>query len=366
MLRKTSIAVAAACIGLAGSASAQTFGTPLTPNPTQPASRVGTRGANFLEIGVGARAQALGGAFTGLASGGTAMYWNNAGLGTVSGFTALFSRSDLYADLGISHTFAGVVLPLLGGGLGVSYNRLDSGDIPRTNEENPDGGDVQFGNTFTWQGTAVGVHYGRRLTDRLAVGVAGKTISEGMNGASANWWGVDIGTQFSSGLYGISFAAALSNIGPAARMEGSLITTRVTADEAFQVNLPLRFATRPAQLPTMFRFSVVQELAGGADALMAPGGAHNLRLALELSDAVDTDLQTALGAEYHFRRTLFLRAGKRWANEDATDFRPGSYGWSFGGGVRLAFLGRGFMFDYAYTSMGDLDNVQVFSFEIGN
>lgn len=366
MLRRTLIALAAASLGLAGSAPAQTQGAVINPDPRQPASRVGTRGANFLGIGIGARGQALAGAYTGLATGVTAMYWNTAGIAGATGLSAAFSRSDLYGGLGVTHTFVGAMLPILGGVAGVSYNRLDSGDIPRTDEEHPDGGDVQFGNTFSWQGTAVGLHYGRRLTDRLAIGVAGKAISEGMSGASANWWGVDIGTQFNTGLYGLTVGAALSNIGPSARMEGSLIQRRVETAEAFSVDLPVRFSTQAAQLPTVFRFSVVSNVAGGTDALTMPSGDHNLRLALELTDAVDTDLQTSIGAEYSYRNLLYLRAGKRFANEASADFRPGKYGLSYGGGLRLPLVGRHIAFDYAYTSMGDLANVQIFSFELGN
>jgi hypothetical protein len=250
----------------------------------------------------------------------------------------------------------------------VSYNRLDSGDIPRTDEDNPDGGNVATGNAFSWAGTSVGVHYGRRMTDRLAIGFAGKVITEGMTGASATWWGVDIGTQFNVGLYGLTIGAALNNVGPSARIEGALVTRRLETfqQEAFPVDVPMRFATRPAQLPTVFRFAVVSNVAGGPDALTMPTGNHNLRVALEFSDAVDTDLQTALGAEYHYNNVVFLRGGRRWLNEDRSDFRESSFGWSFGGGVRLPVLGRHFSFDYAYTAWGELENVQVFSFEIGN
>ena len=366
MLRKTSIALVALVAGHVGWVSAQTSGTPLTPTHEQPASRVGTRGANFLEIGVGARAQGLAGAVTGLASGATAMYWNPAGIGAVGGLDAVFSRSDLYGDLGITHTYAGVVLPLFGGGLGVSYNRLDSGDIPRTDEFNPDGGDFAIGNVFDWTGTAVGLHYGRRLTDRLAVGFGSKVITEGMNGASANWWGVDIGTQFTTGLYGLTVGAALSNVGSSSRMEGALITRRVTANEAFDVDLPVRFSTRPLQLPTLFRFSIVQNLAGGTDGLFMANSSHRMQLAAQLSDAIDTDLETAIGLEYSYRNVLFLRGGKRWVNEGNDSFRTGKNGLSFGGGLRLALLGRHVNFDYAHTSLNDLDNIQVFTFGFAN
>jgi hypothetical protein len=63
---------------------------------------------------------------------------------------------------------------------------------------------------------------------------------------------------------------------------------------------------------------------------------------------------------------VFLRAGKRFVNEKQTDNRTFAFGASFGGGVRVPMGGgRKVAFDYAYTGMNDLKNVQVFSLEIG-
>src|SRR5690348_920349 len=59
---------------------AQGAGTVLLPDPSNPTTRVGTRGANFLEIGVGARGQAMAGAYASVAEGVTALYWNPAGI----------------------------------------------------------------------------------------------------------------------------------------------------------------------------------------------------------------------------------------------------------------------------------------------
>lgn len=348
-----------------GQAVAQTQGTPIVPSPSEPASRVGTRGANFLLIGVGARSQAMANAYTGLASGATAMYWNPAGLGSSAGVDFAFTRTALYEGLDITHTFAGIVLPFAGGGLGLSYIQFDSGDIPRTTEDDPDGGDPTTGRVFAWQSTAVGLHYGRRLTDRLAVGAGAKIIGEGMNDARTNWWALDVGTQFNTGLYGLQIGAALTNVGPAANAEGTLIERRINNTNVFPFALPVQFKTTPANLPTAFRFSVISQLMGTSDALLSATPGQNLRTVLELSDGVDTDLQIALAGEYTYRDVVFLRAGKRWLNEAHTEFREGSHGLSFGGGLRVPMLGRHLTFDYAHTSFTDLGAVQVFSFELG-
>ena len=214
------VTVLGAAVPLAGQNQQGDF---LRPQTDQSTTRVANRGANFLEIGVGARGQALAGAVTGMTEGVTAMYWNPAGIATVEGLDAAFSYADLYGDLGINHSFMGVLLPFASGGIGVSYTRLTSGDIPRTDEAFPGGDNLSAGATFEWVSQAVGVHYGRRLTDRLQVGLGFKIVTEGFTGASANWWGLDVGTMFSTGLYGLTVGAALTNIGSSARFEGSAV-----------------------------------------------------------------------------------------------------------------------------------------------
>ena len=203
------------------------------------------------------------------------------------------------------------------------------------------------------------------MTDRLQVGLSGRIITEGLDNASATWWGVDFGTIFNTGLYGITLGAVLANIGPRASIEGGAVEQRVTAREAFPFSLPIEFATVEYQLPTTFRFSVLTNLVGGADALLTPSGTHGFLLAFDLNDGVDTDIQTSIGAEYNFREIIFLRGGKQFVNEANDDFRSFGDFLSFGGGIRLPVLGRSLMFDYAYTNMGELQNVQVFSFELG-
>ena len=47
-------------------------------------SNVGTTAASFLDIGIGARSLSMGGAFVAVADDPTALYWNPAGMVTVS------------------------------------------------------------------------------------------------------------------------------------------------------------------------------------------------------------------------------------------------------------------------------------------
>jgi hypothetical protein len=78
----------------------------------QPASRnvskSGTAAATFLEIGVGARATAMGGAFVSLANDATALYWNVAGVAKAERNEVVALHTKWLA--GTSFDFVGLVL----------------------------------------------------------------------------------------------------------------------------------------------------------------------------------------------------------------------------------------------------------------
>src|SRR5215207_9855220 len=92
------------------------------PTPEEPPNRQGTRGANFLEIGIGARANAMAGAVASFIDGGTAWYWNPAGAAASESFTINATRQELYTDLDIAQNYVGAAIPLLGGVIGASFN----------------------------------------------------------------------------------------------------------------------------------------------------------------------------------------------------------------------------------------------------
>ncbi len=389
MLRKTaSFLVLALFLGFEVGA-AQNVGPGLESDPDNPNTRVGTRGANFLEIGIGARAQAMAGAGATLQSSIYSMYWNPGAMAGLGGFSVGFSYSALYDDLDIDYFYSGGAIPFLGGVFGVSWASLSSGDITRTTEDFPSGGDPIFGSTFDWTSTFVGGYYARAITDRLNLGGGVKFISEGIDDAKASWVAFDAGVTFRTGLLGIELGATAQNLGSEAQFRGAAV------EEIFQANQQLfgtvgrniqtELKTRDLQLPTLFRFTVNFDVLGSPESLVqAPTQNHGVDFAVDLTDAVDTDVQTAIGLEYNFRRYVFARVGKRFFNEDQRtgdiqggiegasnqffrqdDFRDFADGLSFGGGLRLPVLGRALSFDYAYVDRGELENIQVFSFELG-
>lgn len=369
MRRVTTYLAAAVLMAAPGSlALAQGTGDPIFPEPRDPNTRVATRGANFLEIGVGARAMGMGGAYTAIAQDVTALYWNPAGISRITGASANLSLADLYGGLGVRHVFAGAVLPLgSSGAIGISYIQLSSGDIERTTAANPEGNDPAFGPVFSWTSTAAELAYGRRMTDRLDLGAGFKFVTEGIDNAAATYLGFDIGTQFRTGLYGTTIGAAMVNLGTSSRFRGPAIE-RFSIDDFRPGATPVEFRTTANPMPTAFRFGVRTDLMGSAEALLSQAGEHHLVVTGEILDGIDTDVNYTVAAEYNFRGLLFLRAGKRWVNEARDEsFRTGGYGLSYGGGLSIPFRGGGrrIGFDYAYTNMGELSNIQIYSFALG-
>ena len=363
------IRLTSAAFALLWGASLTAQGTIIVPEATDRTSRVGTRGANFLEIGVGARAAALGSAVVSSMVGPEAMFWNPAGIVMSSDISAIVSYMQLYGQSsGITNTAASLTVPIGQGALGLAFTQFSSGSIDRTTEVAPDGDDPAFPGQFQYTGSALAVQYARNITDRLAASAGIRLVQEGIDFAQNSYFGFDVATRFRTGLYGLSVAAAITNIGPSNRFTGSGIERRVSAprENGFATggSIPIEFRTRKVQLPTGFRLGLESHLVGDAEALFGASKTHSLMGELDFYDAIDTDVQPSLGFEYGYKANYFVRAGKRWFNEQHAPWKFVD-GLSFGGGVKIPVLGRKLTLDYAYTTMGELQNNQVLSFVIG-
>lgn len=350
---------------------AQRQGTQLQSDPNRGITRVGTRGANFLEIGVGARELALGGAVVAAAEGLNSLYWNSSAIVGIQGVSGAVSYAELYGSSGVTHTYLAAALPLSPGNvIGASLTRFSSGDVRVTTEQWPTGGDPQRAEFVEWAGTAFGLHYSRAITDRLNVGISAKYIQEGITQATASYVGLDLSTIFHTGIYGITMGAAVVNVGTTGQFRGGAIETVMpsspnqgTIPSGDPVDVELR--TRKLQLPTAFRFGIRAELYGAPDAILGPSADHGLAFLTSIQDATTSLMEPSFGAEYSYRGMFFVRAGKHFRNEPRAgwEFTDGLSG---GLGLRLPVGDRRIALDYAYTALGDaLGHNQVFSFEFG-
>src|SRR5262245_18696395 len=91
----------------------------LTMLVTSHAQEAGKSGLAFLKIGVGSRAAALGEAYTALADEPSAIYWNPAGLRSVSGTQLAFTHLSWLEN--IKHDFMAISFPGFGGKIGLAF-----------------------------------------------------------------------------------------------------------------------------------------------------------------------------------------------------------------------------------------------------
>jgi hypothetical protein len=91
---------------------------------------------SFLELGIGGRAMAMGGAFVSVADDGSAFYWNPAGASTLMQPELFGMYASLFKSLERHHQI-GFTRPVYGGaGISLNWIRLSVADIPRYDSNN--------------------------------------------------------------------------------------------------------------------------------------------------------------------------------------------------------------------------------------
>jgi hypothetical protein len=111
--------------------------------PTLGAQRAGTASVQFLKIGVGARAGAMGESFVAIANDASALYWNPAGISQFDANQVMFSHTAWLVD--VQHEFLGAVYHLSADdAVGLSLTMLHTDDMPVTTELQPLGDGTYF------------------------------------------------------------------------------------------------------------------------------------------------------------------------------------------------------------------------------
>ena len=307
-------------------------------------SRAGTTAAPFLQIGVGSRAQALGGAFTATADDATALYWNPAGLAGMRTGELVSAHSEWLGD--VSHDYLGVAIPALGGVVGASVTLLGVPDMVVRTELNQQG----TGETFDAADLAIGLSYGRQISDRFSIGGTAKYIDQRIWHSSASAIAVDLGTRFRTDFFGgLVIGAAISNFGTDLQLDGRDLRTTVDPDpsqDGTNGQIPADYALDAWSLPLDFKIGVVSrplqsrmnQLTVSVDALHPSSNYESLNV----------------GAEYGFRERVYFRGGFQGM------FLPEREGGlSLGLGVRqpLPYPAGMAKLDYAFRDGGRLGRV---------
>jgi hypothetical protein len=313
-------------------------------------SKAGTTAASFLEIGVGARAIGMGGAFVATASDASAIYWNPGGLARLQRPEVLFVHTQWLA--GMSFDFAGVVIPLGSFGvIGGSVTALSMDELRVRTVERPQG----TGEFFDAGDLALTTSYALALTDRFSIGFNAKYIRQSIWKESAEAFAVDFGTLFDTGFKGLRIGAALTNFGTEMRMMGDDMLVFYDPDpnklgNNDQIIAELKADSWP--LPLTFQGGLAMEIPHG--------NSSALTVAVEATHPSDNTESIHMGVEYNFRNSFFLRGGYR-----DLFLRDGEATFTLGAGLYLNLVGNTRVkLDYAYADFGRLENVQRFSFAV--
>jgi len=316
-------------------------------------SKVGTTSAQFLKIGVGARAMGLGGSFTALANDVSTLYWNPAGITNLRGFSFAVTHTEWFAD--ISHDFAGIVYPLSSSDvIALNVVALNTGEQEVTTVTQPEG----TGIFYDVSDLAIGLSYARVLTDRFSVGLTVKYIQQNMYNESANTFAVDIGTYLRTGFHDLIIAMNMSNFGGSMQLEGrDLITiTDLNNQVSGNYNPDAQLKTEPWPLPLIFRVGIAMDLVGGNDPIV-PSENNRFTLAIDGVHPNDNTEKLNIGGEYAWNENVFARLGYK-INYDVEE-------WTFGVGLKFDIGSNQVGFDYALVDFNDLGKVSQISLELG-
>ncbi len=312
-------------------------------------SKVGTAAAQFLKIGVGARAMGMAGSFTAVGNDISTIYWNPAGIANLDRFSIGVTHTEWFAD--ISHDFAGAVLPLSTSDfLAVQAIMLNSGEQEVTTVAQPDGAGI----FYDVQDLSIGLSYARQLTDRFSVGVTAKYVVQNLYNVQASSLTLDVGSYLKTGFHNLVIGMAISNFGGSMQLDGRDLITIADINPYFNGNFnpDARLTTQEYPLPLIFRVGLSMDVVGSPESLY-PSEDYRFTLAAEGTHLNDNNERFNIGGEISWTETVFVRAGYKF-NYDTEK-------WTLGLGVNVPIGNQKVGFDFAYIQFESLGNVSQFS-----
>lgn len=309
--------------------------------------KTGTTAAKFLGIGIGARANAMGGSFSSLANDASAMYWNPAGIANLNVYQGIFTYTKMFADINLN--YFGVVIPAGDwGNFGLNVTALNIGDMEVTTEENPDG----IGLTFSAGSYAFGLSYARKITDDFIIGMNVKYIRENISNSSADGISFDVGTIFNTPFYGIRFSSSISNYGTKMQMDGEDLLVRHDPNpnsRGTNSAVDANYATDEFELPLKLQIGISKDFRFLEN--------QRLTVAIDAAHPNDNGQYVNLGGELALLdETIFVRCGyKTLFLEDSQEGLTLGLGLSYDGFGLLSIS-----VDYAFQKMEFLDNIHSF------
>jgi long-subunit fatty acid transport protein len=310
--------------------------------PNLGGQRVGISSLQFLKIGVGARATALGESFVAISNDASALFWNPAGLANTEGNQVFLSHTSYVAD--ITHDFVGASYKIGSADVvGLSLISLSTNDMPVTDETNPLGN----GRMFTYSDIAIGATYARKMTNQFSFGATVKYVEETLDLIKIRTVLVDLGTYYWTGLGSIRFAVVVTNFGSDVSPTGTVELYDKTKVTKFQ----------PFSPPTLFKFGVAFE--------PFQTESQKITTSIQLNHPNDNVENVRLGAEYVWNDMFAIRAGvkrtigERLFGKDATSEED----ITLGAGVKVPLSFAKISADYSYANFNRLGGLHRISLQ---
>lgn len=301
--------------------------------------KVAQTGMKWLSIPIGARASAMGGAFTAMAGGTESVFWNPAGIAHSEGHTILVNQTQWIADISV---FSSALTFDAGkfGMIGASLTNVDWGTLNGTRRADTDVGYEETG-TFSPTNFAVGLSYGKKVSSLFSFGVQIKYIYENLGSnsegsfdepseytAEMNVVAMDVGTLYYTGYKDLRFGMSLQNFSP-----------------------EVKYLAEYFPLPLTFRFGLAMDLMTMID----EDSDHKVTLAVDALHPRDYSERLHFGGEYQYKNLLFLRMGYK-TNYDEESI-------SFGGGINVVLSNLMLSINYSYLTFDHFDAVNMISLD---
>ena len=309
-------------------------------------SKTGTTIGQMLLIEPSARATAMGNASVALYDEVASVYYNPGAMGQLNEYGVHFTHSLWLAD--IKYDYAAAFIPAGGfGNLFFSLTALNSGEINVRTVAQPLG----TGERYSVSNLALGLGYGRALSDRFSVGVQLTYLQETIWHSSLSTFGLNVGTIYRVSENGLRLGASISNFGLQAGYSGRDLRIQYDLDaRKYGDNsaLPGEVVTQDFSLPVLFRVGMSLPYKFHSN--------HQILLAVDAFHPNDNTESMSLGAEWSFLNAFALRGGYQ-----NLFLKDSEVGLTAGAGLHYDFQGFVFKFDYSWADYGRLENAQRFS-----
>lgn len=283
--------------------------------------RPGSTAADFLKLGVSARAAGMGNAFIAAVNGGASTYYNPAAMAWMDNSTDIFlNHTEWFA--GINHEFLSVTNKNKFGTFGGSIIALYTDEMKVRTPQQPEG----TGATFYSADVRGALSYSRQLTDFVSFGATASFMNLRLHqDFQTQAVGFDIATEYRTQQRGFRFAMMIKNLGS-----------------------EVKYINEPYPLPVEFMF--------GASVNAIESENHVVLVSASASKPNDGDPVGQVGVEYSFMNSFYLRGGYK-INYDSADYSAGM-------GVNVNLEDNVFKFDYGLSNFGLLGIAHRFSIQL--